>query len=169
MLGRQDLPNSFVNGHSSECLTDYRKGTLGTATCNGLPSQQWTGHPDGTVTTFHPDATRCLTMPPMDSSSAGQIFGRALANGSFALLFYNSAPATAGAGATSSIAIGSLCCDSQCWAELSSGVPSVNGTFKVEDVWSGERNATVVVAGRPFCVDVGAAGESSRTFRLDPA
>eukprot|EP01043_Picozoa_sp_COSAG02_P042792 COSAG02_NODE_3666_length_6401_cov_133.142812_2_plen_248_part_00 len=179
--------NSFVNMHSSLCLTDFQKGTLGTRTCDGQPAQQWARQPGGTVTTIqHPGTDRCLTMPPIDSSNAGQIFGRPLANGSFALVFYNPAPAmqtlapaseSQSESATRAVATAggqSICCDALCWNELSSGMAAVGGDnnvrgrFDIEDVWSGERNGTIVTAGQPFCVEVGAAGENSRTFRLSP-
>ena len=161
--------NSFVNAHSSMCLTDFHKGTLGTATCDGRPSQHWTRQLGGAAATIrHPGTNRCLTMPPIDPSNTGQVFGRALANDSFALLFYNPAPATSLSSAQS------ICCDALCWAELSAGVAAtgrgrnVSGSFEVEDVWSGVRNGTTIAAGNPFCVEVGTAGENSRTYRLDP-
>ena len=132
-------------------------------------------------------------MPPMDSSNSGQVFGRILANSSLALVFYNPAPAmqtstndkrgrlTSSDGrsqesTTTTVAARehSVCCDELCWEELSSGAVamgtgnSVSGQFEIEDVWSGKRNGTVVTAGKPFCVELEAEGESSRTYRLDP-
>ena len=155
-----------------------------------------------------------------------QIFGRSLANGSYALVFYNPASASdsvsvsdtstwqqqgtllpspsysngsRGGGGGANI---SLCCNSSCWAELATGGGSGGQTsssilrlssggganaaaaaaaasvFTVEDIWMGADSASggagsdgggaTVRAGEPFCVEVGAAGESSRTFRLDP-
>ena len=175
-----------MNVHSSLCLTDFGKGTLGISTCVGQPSQQWARQPGGTVTTLrHPGTERCLTMPSIDSSNAGQVFGRPLANDSFALVFYNPAPtmqsSTRIIDATSensnhAMATGGqlTCCDALCWDELFSGVAgvgsnsSIQRSFEIEDVWSGERNGTIVTAGKSFCVKVGVAGESSRTFRLNP-
>ena len=153
----------LVNVHSSLCLTDFYKGTVGTATCSGhLASQQWARQPGGTVTTIqHPETSRCLTMPPMDSSNAGQVFGRILANNSLALVFYNPAPAMQSStddksgrftssdnrfqeNRTAMVAARgySVCCDELCWEELSSGVAamtgtSVSGNFEIEDVRSG--------------------------------
>lgn len=132
-------------------------------------------------------------MPAIDPSNVGQIFGRPLANGSLVLVFYNPAPAKLNLNPASdkmgrlsddfsleneSTATGannlSLCCDALCWKELSSGIVatgianSISESFEIEDVWSGERNSTVVTLRTPFCVELGAAGESSRMYRLNP-
>ena len=178
---------ALVNGYNGLCLTDFGKGTTGTAECGGAHAskQQWAHAGDSAPSAIHFAGTgsgRCLELSP--TNGGGQVYGRLLSDGVM-LVFFNAAPVSDADTTTAALPTPDdtrrrheapddtpreLCCDAACWAELqlqAGGQLKQGAKLNVRDAWAHSDNGTAVV-GQALCVAWPAA-ESSTTLRLTAA